>query len=137
MGTVKKLAAVVRVHLGDGTVRVEAGERLEYAATSPTASAAAPGWETWSAPPALAIQNPGKRWYFVGDDDVGDCVEGRRIGVELNDGVVVFREGLSMPKGELVRVVNTAHAVLAVWGIPKSISTSAKTSCCPLARRRC
>eukprot|EP00903_Cladosiphon_okamuranus_P014524 g13471.t1 len=130
MGTVQALAAIVRVHLGDGTVRVEAGEGIEYAATPSTASSAARmmGWETWSAPPekkparppptALAALAPGKLWYSVGDDDVGECVEGRDnlAGVDLANGVVVFREGLSMPKAELVRVVNTAHAVLALRG---------------------
>lgn len=127
MGTVKKLAAVVWVYLGDGTVRLEAGERLEYAADGAngngTNGGTSPRWETWSAPPekkparALAVHNPGKLWYFVGDDDVGECVEGRGIDVdELDPGIVVFREGLSMPKGELVRVVNTAHAVLALRG---------------------
>lgn len=88
---------------------------------SATTSAVAPRWETWSPPPDVEPAHPppsvpsfasGKRWYFVGDDDVDHCVEGRRVDVELNDGVVVFREGMAMPKKELVRVVNEAYAVL-------------------------
>ena len=115
----KEIHKVVLVHFGDGNVRVEAGERLR--GTSATTSAVAPIWETWSPPPDVEPAHPppsvpsvasGKRWYFVGDDDVGNCMEGRRIDVELNDGVVVFREGLAMPKKELVRVVNEAYAVL-------------------------
>ena len=119
MGTFKKLATIVRVHLEDGTWRVEAGERLEYAADGGAA-------EAWGArpvslpsppPPALERLAPGKQWYSVRDGDVGECVEGRRIDVaELASSVVVFREGLSMPKGELVRVVNAAHAVLTLRG---------------------
>jgi len=127
MGTVKALTAIARVHLGDGTVRLEAGERLEHGSDGGTPGAAPPVWETWSAPaekkparpPPLALAKLalGKRWFFVGDDDVGECVEARGVEVpELEKGVVVFREGLSMPKGELVRVVNTAHAVLALRG---------------------
>lgn len=72
----KALAAIVRVRLGDGTVRVEARERVEYTdggGGGGTLCSAAPGWETWSAlpdparpppPPALAKLAHGSRWYW-------------------------------------------------------------------------
>lgn len=64
---------------------------------------------------------PQKRWYFVGRGNVEDCEEHRDIKLGLVDkidwaanAVVVFREGLAMPTNTLLRIVNTAHAVLVL-----------------------
>eukprot|EP00752_Nemacystus_decipiens_P004827 g4393.t1 len=110
MRTVKALAAIFRVHLEDGTVRVEAGEKVEYM-SSP--SAGCPRWENKDPvnpdrlppPPTSALAHlvPGKLWYYFGNDNVRKTVERRRIAeVKLEQGIAVVRERWPMPKGETV-----------------------------------
>lgn len=149
---VRSVAKTLRVHFGDGTVGVQAGERLGHEivpstrawearhstnghrveddpATSRPASFMRP-FRRFSTslvglrpkddserpvhPPELA---PGKRWFYVGPDDVGDVVESRKVDIfRYRDHVVVFREGLAFPTRELLGVANNAHAVLVLRG---------------------
>lgn len=125
MKAVRALGAVAKVHLGNGIVRVKAGESV------PTQHSAQ-SWEDWrdgALPEGLSQdQRPdhppdvahGVRCYFVGRSYAADVVEHRNIQLR-NDfswasSVVVFQEGLAMPTSTLLRIVNKAHAVLVLRG---------------------
>eukprot|EP00752_Nemacystus_decipiens_P015535 g13861.t1 len=110
-------ATIVRVHLGDGTIRVKAGERLEHAETACVPRET--DEDTSSHPRYVA---PGKEWITVeGSYPLMEeifIVEIRTVlqGRNLEDAVVVFLHGVSFPTREVLSVVNNAHAVLVLRG---------------------
>ncbi|CAM9914374.1 unnamed protein product [Ectocarpus fasciculatus] len=107
LNAVRSLNHIIRVHLGDGMTRVQAGERLGRA------DSGRPGDE--ERPPGLA---PGKDWFVFGEDNgFGVVAESRKLSSprsDLAENAVIFREGVAMPTRELVRIVNNAHAVLVL-----------------------
>lgn len=115
---VENAARTVGVFLGDGLVRVKAGEVLEH-----TGNISARAWSGWKGhasdrrpghPPELA---PGKNWSFIGTkEDVSEvptCKQ-RLVNAVERDIVYVFQEGLTLPADILLACVNEAHAVLVL-----------------------
>lgn len=108
-------------------MQVEAGERLRWldvASTRPWMVASSSDLtglfseddKRPAHPPSCLIEFTHK-WLFIGRGDGGGVVERRDINSRiLEDFVVVFREGVALPTRTLLRVVNSAHAVLVLRG---------------------
>lgn len=132
LARVKHSTRYVRSNLGDGSVRVKAGEVVE-----PTHEVSVQDWHDWQAacnrhnhylsstdderpdhPPELAS---GKRWSFVGPKTEYAHQYATFHLLDLTywehfdeDDVIVLREGLELPTHTLVKFVNEAYAVLVL-----------------------
>lgn len=117
LAAVLALLHIILVHINDGITRTKVGDRLEYGGVDSVRDWEHSGTddERPAHPPQLA---PGKEWVFVGRDNFGDIVEKMVCSSSTTsaNAVVVFREGVALPTRELLRVINTAHAVLLLRG---------------------
>lgn len=120
----RNYTAYVRTHLGDGVVRVKAGEVLQHPPEDPSQD-----WCEWEIqglrydfssaddhPPELA---PEKIWFFVGLNDkifYKSDPATRDLGLGNENLVFVLREGLAMPTRTVIGLANTAHTVLVLRG---------------------